>query len=94
MPKSPGTNSLIIGGLDNDRGDITTGPVFRLNSEAIEEFRVTTANGNANQGRSSGSQINIVTKRVPTLGTGPHQSFTAPEVSPRMIGSTIMLSPT
>src|SRR5439155_4798184 len=39
-----------------------TGPVLRLNSEAIEEFRVTTANGNANQGRSSGSQVNLVTK--------------------------------
>jgi hypothetical protein len=56
------TNSLVIGGLDNDRGNITTGPVLRLNSEAIEEFRVTTANGNANQGRSSGAQINLVTK--------------------------------
>ena len=57
------TNSLIVGGLDNDRGDITSGPVLRLNSEAVEEFRVTTANGNANQGRSSGAQINIVTKQ-------------------------------
>src|SRR5215469_7653817 len=56
------TNTLFIGQLDNDRGDITTGPVLRLNSESTEEFRVTTANGNANQGRSSGAQINIVTK--------------------------------
>ena len=37
-------------------------PVLRLNSEAIEEFRVTTVNSNANQGRSSGAQINLVTK--------------------------------
>ena len=57
-----GTNSLIVGALDSDTGDITTGPVLRLNSEAIEEFRVTTANGNANQGRSSGSQVNLITK--------------------------------
>src|SRR5256886_4197612 len=56
------TNSLVIGSLDSDRGNITSGPVLRLNSEAIEEFRVTTANGNANQGRSSGSQVNLVTK--------------------------------
>ncbi|HYL14047.1 MAG TPA: TonB-dependent receptor [Terriglobales bacterium] len=56
------TNNLIIGSLNNDRGNITTGPVLRLNSEAIEEFRVTTANGNANEGHSSGSQINLVTK--------------------------------
>lgn len=60
VPRS--TNSLTIGALDNDRGNITTGPVLRLNSEAVEEFRVTTANGNANEGRSSGSQINLVTK--------------------------------
>src|SRR5947208_5053194 len=60
IPRS--TNHLTVGGLDNDRGDITTGPVLRLNSESTEEFRVTTANGNANQGRSSGAQINIVTK--------------------------------
>ncbi len=54
------SNTLVIGSLD--RGNITAGPVLRLNSEAIEEFRVTTANGNANQGRSSGAQINLMTK--------------------------------
>jgi hypothetical protein len=60
IPRS--TNGLQLGALDNDRGNITTGPVLRLNAEAIEEFRVTTANGNANQGRSSGSQVNLATK--------------------------------
>jgi len=60
IPRS--TNGLIVGALDNDTGDITTGPALRLNSEALEEFRVTTANGNANQGRSSGSQVNLITK--------------------------------
>ncbi len=54
--------NLIIGGLDTDKGNIVTGPVLRLNTEAIEEFRVTTANGNANQGRSAGAQVNLVTK--------------------------------
>src|SRR5215831_17482895 len=56
------TNNLWIGGLVNDRGDITSGPVLRLSAESTEEFRVTTANGNANQGRSAGAQVNIVTK--------------------------------
>jgi len=37
-------------------------PVIRLNAEAIEEFRVTTVNANASQGRSSGAQIALVTK--------------------------------
>ena len=57
VPQS--TNNLVIGGLV---ANITEGPVLRLNSEAIEEFRVTTANGGANQGRSSGAQINLLTK--------------------------------
>jgi hypothetical protein len=54
-----GDNGLVIGTLG---ASITTGPVLRLNSEAVAEFRVTTANGNANQGRSAGAQINLVTK--------------------------------
>ncbi|HKW35394.1 MAG TPA: TonB-dependent receptor [Candidatus Acidoferrum sp.] len=37
-------------------------PVLRLNSEAIEEFRVTTLNPNASQGRSSAAQVNLVSK--------------------------------
>jgi hypothetical protein len=52
-------NTQVIGQFG---GSITSGPVLRLNSEAVEEFRVTTANGNANQGRSAGAQINLVTK--------------------------------
>jgi hypothetical protein len=55
-----GVGGPIVGSLTTK--DITQGPVLRLNSEAIEEFRVTTANGNANQGRSAGAQINLVTK--------------------------------
>ena len=36
--------------------------VLRLNAEAVEEFRVTTSNPNANQGRSGGAQVSLVTK--------------------------------
>ncbi len=50
------TNALGFTGSDANH------PVLRLNSEAIEEFRVTTLNANANQGRSSGAQVNLVTK--------------------------------
>jgi hypothetical protein len=69
------TNSLIIGALDSDRGNITTGPILRLNSESIEEFRVTTANGNANQGRSSGAQINLITKQGTNAWHGAASEF-------------------
>ena len=36
--------------------------VLRLNNEAIQEFRVTTTNANANQGHSGGAQISLVTR--------------------------------
>jgi hypothetical protein len=38
------------------------GPVLRLNSEAVEEFRVNTVTSSASAGRSSGAQIALVTK--------------------------------
>ena len=36
--------------------------MLRLNADAIEEFRVHTTNPNANQGRSAGAQVSLVTK--------------------------------
>jgi hypothetical protein len=44
--------------------------VLRLNSEAIQEFRVTTTNPNANQGHSGGAQISLVTKGGSNEWTG------------------------
>lgn len=38
------------------------GTVLRVLSESLEEFRITTSNPNANQGRSSGAQISLITK--------------------------------
>lgn len=38
------------------------GSVLRATTESVEEFRITTSNANANQGRSSGAQISLVTK--------------------------------
>ncbi len=40
----------------------TQNTVLRVLSESVEEFRITTANANANQGRSSGAQISMITK--------------------------------
>lgn len=39
-----------------------SGPVLRLNAEAIEEFRVSTVTADAASGHSSGAQIQLVTK--------------------------------
>src|SRR6266478_1194328 len=57
-------SNLTLDGVDINEaqtGRLNT-PVLRLNSEAIEEFRVTTLNANSNQGRSSAAQVNLVTK--------------------------------
>lgn len=57
-------SNITLDGVDinNAQTNSLSSPVLRLNAEAIEEFRVTTSNANANQGRSSGAQISLVTK--------------------------------
>jgi len=57
-------SNITLDGVDVNEAQSNSlgGVVLRLNSEAIEEFRVTTVNANANQGRSSAAQINLVTK--------------------------------
>ena len=56
-------NLTLDGVDDNDQvnGFAFTG-VLRLTQDAIEEFRVTTGNANAEAGRSSGAQVSLVTK--------------------------------
>ena len=54
-----GAGSDALNGFSNSP---SAGTVLRLNGEAIEEFRVTTTNPNASQGRSSGAQISLITK--------------------------------
>jgi carboxypeptidase family protein len=57
-------SNLTLDGVDINEaqtGRINT-PVLRLNSEATEEFRLTTLNAAASQGRSSAAQVNLVTK--------------------------------
>lgn len=57
-------SNITLDGVDINeaQSNSLTAPVLRLNAEAIEEFRVTTSNANANQGRSSGAQISLITK--------------------------------
>ncbi len=57
-------SNITLDGVDINEAQTNSigAPVLRLNSEAIEEFRVTTSNPNANQGRSSGAQISLITK--------------------------------
>lgn len=57
-------SNITLDGVDinNAQTNSLDAPVLRLNAEATEEFRVTTSNANANQGRSAGAQISLVTK--------------------------------
>ena len=57
-------NNSTLDGLDNNdqaRGYAFTG-VLRSTLDSVQEFRVTSAGYNADTGRSSGAQINILTK--------------------------------
>jgi len=56
-------NILLDGLDDNDQvyGTAFTG-ILRSTLDSTEEFRVTTSNGTAASGRSSGAQINLITK--------------------------------
>jgi hypothetical protein len=56
-------NITLDGMDDNDQinGYAFTG-VLRSTADSTEEFRVTTSNGNASSGRSSGAQVSLITK--------------------------------
>jgi len=57
-------SNLTLDGVDINEAQTgrLNSPVLRLNSEATEEFRLTTLNAAASQGRSSAAQVNLVTK--------------------------------
>lgn len=56
--------NLTLDGVDVNEQQTgqTFAPVLRVNPDSVEEFRVTTTNPNANQGRSSGAQVSFVTR--------------------------------
>jgi len=61
--RSDQTN-VTLDGVDNN--DANTGDAFqgalRTTLDSLEEFRVATSNSNADQGRSSGAQVSLITK--------------------------------
>jgi hypothetical protein len=52
--------------------------VLRSTVESVEEFRITTTNANANQGRSSGAQISLITRRGTNSFNGAAYYFYRP----------------
>ncbi len=57
-------SNVTLDGVDNNdqtKGYAFTG-ILRSTLDSVEEFRVTTTSSNADTGRSSGAQVNVVTK--------------------------------
>ena len=50
-------------------------PVIRVTPDSVQEFRVTVSNPNANQGRSSGAQVTLVTRSGTNQWTGSLYEF-------------------
>jgi hypothetical protein len=57
-------SNISLDGVDNNDGIFGYAFLGALRStrDSVEEFRVTTTNANADEGRSSGAQVNLVTK--------------------------------
>ncbi|MBK8810047.1 MAG: carboxypeptidase regulatory-like domain-containing protein [Acidobacteria bacterium] len=74
--------NITLDGIDVN--DQQTGAAFssilRITAESIEEFRITTTNPNANQGRSSGAQISLITRGGTNKWRGALFEFHRPEL--------------
>ena len=76
LPNSADSRSGAVNGVRSDQGNVTMDGVdnndqvngyafqgvLRETQDSVEEFRVTTANANSDQGRSAGAQVSLVTK--------------------------------
>lgn len=97
LPTLPGTDSRSgsVNGGRSDQGNVTldgvddndevngyafTG-VLRETQDSIEEFRVTTGDSNADQGRSSGAQVSMVTKSGTNKFHGAAYEYNRPTIT-------------
>jgi len=72
-------NITLDGVDDNDQvNGYAFTPILRETLDSVEEFRVTTGNGNADQGRSSGAQISLITKSGTNKFHGSAYEYTRP----------------
>ena len=61
--KRPGQHHALDGAdVNNQNSRTAMSSVLNITMDSVQEFRVTTTNGNADEGRSSGAQITFVTK--------------------------------
>ena len=80
-------SNITLDGADvnsqSDRAAFTT--VLRVTPDSVEEFRTTTSNGGADNGRGSGADITLVTSPAPTSFTARSTNTAAARKRPPTI---------
>jgi hypothetical protein len=75
-------NVTVDGVDDNDQvGGLSFTGVLRQTQDSIEEFRVTTGQANADEGRSSGAQISMITKSGTNKFHGAIYEYNRPTIT-------------
>jgi len=95
LPTTTDSRSGTVNGVRSDQGNVTldgvddndqvngyafTG-VLRETQDSVEEFRVTTANSNADEGRSAGAQVSMVTKSGTNKFHGGAYEYNRPTIT-------------
>jgi len=95
LPTTSDSRSGAVNGVRSDQGNVTIDGVddndevngyaffgvLRETQDSIEEFRVTTANPNADEGRSAGAQVSMVTKSGTNKFHGAAYEYNRPTIT-------------
>jgi Carboxypeptidase regulatory-like domain len=95
LPTTGDSRSGTVNGIRSDQGNITIDGVddndqvngyaffgvLRETQDSVEEFRVTTANANVDEGRSAGAQVSLVTKSGTNKFHGGAYEYNRPTIT-------------
>jgi hypothetical protein len=95
LPTTSDSRTGSVNGVRSDQGNVTLDGVddndqvngyaffgvLRETQDSVEEFRVTTANPNADQGRSAGAQVSLVTKSGTNKFHGAAYEYNRPTIT-------------
>jgi len=95
LPTTSDSRSGAVNGVRSDQGNVTIDGVddndevngyaffgvLRETQDSVEEFRVTTANPNADEGRSAGAQVSLVTKSGTNKFHGAAYEYNRPTIT-------------
>lgn len=95
LPTTSDSRSGAVNGVRSDQGNVTIDGiddndevngyaffgVLRETQDSVQEFRVTTANPNADEGRSAGAQVSLVTKSGTNKFHGAAYEYNRPTIT-------------